>query len=84
MATDQTAAALAFRRKNWLQTQINNYLKRGYRVISQTEYTAQMVKPRSFGCLWLTISLLSLGLGILLYLWLAKDDTVYLNAMTIN
>lgn len=84
MGTEGISPELERKRREWLQRSISNYLKQGYRVVSQTEFTAQMVKPRSFGCLWLTISLLSLGLGLLLYLFWARDQTVYLDANKIN
>lgn len=69
------------RRREILQREIAGYLKQGYRVVSQTDVTAQLVKPKQFSCLWAIIWTLVVGIGLLFYLfwyWAAKDQTVYI------
>jgi len=68
-----------------LEEQIGQLVRQGYRVISRTQTTAQLVKPKEFSLLWallwLLVTLCVFGLGILVYLfyYLAqKDKTVYL------
>lgn len=68
-----------------LEQHIGQLVRHGYRVISRTETTAQLVKPKEFSLLWallwLGVTLCVFGLGILIYLfyYLAqKDKTVYL------
>lgn len=64
-----------------LQKEINRYVKQGYRVVSQTETTAQLVRPKQFSCLYASLWFLLFGVGLIFYLfWYAskKDDTVYL------
>jgi len=68
-------------RRAILQREISRYLKRGFRVVSQTETTAQLVKPKSFSFLWAFLWLLMLGVGLIVYLiyyWSKRDETVYL------
>ena len=69
-----------------LERHIGELIRRGYRVTSRTETTAQLVKPKEFSLLWalvwLGLTLCLLGVGILIYLlyYLAqKDKTVYLD-----
>ena len=68
-----------------LEERIGQLVRHGYRVISRTQTTAQLVKPKEFSLLWallwLLVTLCVFGLGILIYLfyYLAqKDTTVYL------
>ena len=64
-----------------LQTQINEYVRKGYHVQSQTETTAQLVKPKSFSFFWAFLWLLLPFFGLLtyiLYYMSKKDQTVYL------
>ena len=64
-----------------LQTQINEYARQGYIVQSQTETSAQLVKPKSFSFLWAFLWFLLLGIGLLIYIiyYLSKkDQAVYL------
>ena len=71
MATDTAA----------LQTQINEYVRKGYVVQSQTETSAQLVKPKGFSFFWAFLWFLLLGIGLLIYIlyYLSKkDQTVYL------
>jgi len=60
-----------------LERQIAKYIKRGYRVTARTPTTAQLVKPKRFGCGWLLLCCISLGIAIIFYLR-ASDDAVYL------
>jgi hypothetical protein len=61
-------------RRAILQAGINSYIGKGYRVISQTDTTAQLVKPKKLSIL---LALCTLGLALLWYL-VKKDKTVYL------
>ena len=64
-----------------LQTQINEYVRKGYHVQSQTETTAQLVKPKSFSFGWAFLWFLLLFFGLLIYILYyvsKKDETVYL------
>lgn len=65
-----------------LSQEIQRYIKQGYRVVSQTETTAQLVKPKQFGCLTATLlTLLTAGIFLLFYLFYyasKKDETIYL------
>jgi len=68
-------------RKTALQGRINHYLSQGYRVVSQTDTTAQLVRPKKFSCLIALLSVLAVGIGFIIYIfWYMgkKDDTVYL------
>jgi LysM repeat protein len=68
-----------------LERHIRHLVRRGYRVTSRTEVTAQLVKPKEFSLLWaliwLGVTLCVCGLGILFYLLyylVQKDKTIYL------
>lgn len=68
-------------RQALLQREISSYVSRGFRVVSQTQITAQLVKPKKFSCLVAIICLILAVLPFILYLlyYLAKrDETVYL------
>lgn len=68
-------------RKAILQRAIAGYLNSGYRVIAQTDTTAQLLKPKKFSCLIAILSVLLLigWLFYLLYYWfIEKDKQVYL------
>jgi hypothetical protein len=68
-------------RREILQQEINKYLKRGYRVISQTDTTAQLIKPKRFSFLWAVAWFFVFGFGLLIYVfWYLsrKDETIYL------
>lgn len=73
MSTQLTGLTIEQRRAI-LQKEINGYAKNGWRVISQTDTTAQLVKPKRLSCLW---AILTVGIALLLYL-AAKDETAYL------
>ena len=64
-------------RRDILDRAVAKYVKQGYRVISRTDTTAQLVKPKRFGCTWLLLSLLSLGIALVFYLY-TKDKAIYL------
>lgn len=67
-----------------LQKEIEKYIRQGYRVVSQTDTTAQLVKPKQFSCLYATLWFLLFGVGLIFYLfWYAsqKDQTVYLQVV---
>ena len=63
-------------RRNILSREIARYTGQGYRVQAQTEYTAQLVKPKTFSILWAIVWFLLFGVGLLVYLiyYLAKSD----------
>jgi len=65
------------KRKEILDRAVAKYVKNGYRVISQTDTTAQLVKPKRFGCAWMIVSLFSLGIAIIFYL-IQKEQSIYL------
>lgn len=58
-----------------LQAEINAWVRRGYRVISQTDTTAQLVKPKRFSLFWFFIML---GLFYIPFYLFARDHVVYL------
>ncbi len=63
-----------------LNQAIQGYQKDGYRLVSSTETTAQLYKPKEFSCC-LAVIMVFLIIGIVLYLlyYLSKkDDSVYL------
>ena len=65
-----------------LQNEINDYVRRGFIVQSQTETSAQLVKPKVFSFVWAFIWFLLLGVGVLVYIfyYMSKNDqTVYLS-----
>lgn len=64
-----------------LQKEINGYLNKGFRVQSQSETTAQLIKPKKFSFLWAILWFFVFGVGLILYLlyYLSKkDQAVYL------
>lgn len=64
-----------------LDKEVQSYVKQGYRVLSQTPTSAQLVKPKKFSFLVFIILLILMVLPALLYvLWFAvkKDESVYL------
>lgn len=69
------------KRREILQHEINSYVKKGFRVISQTDTTAQLVKPKKFSLLWAIIWLLVLIIGLLVYIFYymaKKDEQIYI------
>ena len=65
-------------RKAILQDQIAKYSRKGFQIVSQTDTTAQMRKPKTFSFLWAFLWLLVALIGILVYLlyYMAKKDEV--------
>ncbi len=63
-----------------LNRAIQNYQKNGYRLISQTETTAQLYKPKEFnGCLAIILVFLIIGIILWLILYLTeKDETLFI------
>ena len=60
---------------------IQGYVRAGYRVTEQTATTAQLVRPKRFSCLWATLWLCVMVVGLLVYIlyYMSKrDDTIYL------
>ncbi len=68
-------------RTELLQQEITKYVRKGFHVVSQTETTAQLVKPKNFSLLWALLWFLLFGIGLIIYLiwyWSRRDQTVYL------
>lgn len=69
-------------RRSILQRDIADYVSRGFLVISQTDTTAQLRRPKTFSLLWSVFWLIfGLGIGFIIYLLYyaaKKDETVYI------
>lgn len=68
-------------RKRILERQIAWWSGRGYRVVSRTDTTAQLTRPKQFSCLWATLWFLLFGIGLLVYVFYymsKRDDVVYI------
>lgn len=68
-------------RRAALDQELGQWSRRGYRVVSRTDTTAQLVKPKRFSCLWATLWFLVFGVGFLIYLFYyagKKDSVIYL------
>ena len=66
-------------RRTILQQAIRHYYDKGFRVVTQTDTTAQMVRKKEFSCLWFVLSIILL-IGWLVYLlwyWSQKDQYIY-------
>lgn len=63
-------------RRAILQRQVDSYVRGGFMVVSQTDSTAQLRKPKQFSCLWAAIWFLFFGVGIVVYLiyYASKQD----------
>lgn len=71
-------------RSEILSREINRYVKRGFRVLSKTDTTAQLVKPKEFSFLWALLWFFLFGIGILVYLFYymsKKDLAIYLEVL---
>ena len=55
-------------RREILQREIAKYMRKGFRVVSQTDTTAQLMKPKSFSFLWAFLWFLLFGFGLIVYL----------------
>lgn len=64
-----------------LQSAVAKYVGKGYRVTSQTELSASLVKPKRFSMLafllWMCLAVAP-GILYLLYFWRKKDRVLYL------
>ena len=68
-------------RRAILQREVSHYVRQGYRVVSQTDTTVQLLKPKTFSFLWAFLWLLVAVVGLLvhlLYYWSKRDLTVYI------
>jgi len=68
-------------KKNVLENAVAFYIRQGYRVSSQTENTAQLVKPKKFDLFCAVILFIILIVPFILYLlyYLSqKDKTIYI------
>lgn len=61
-----------------LGQEIANYSRRGFRIVSRTDTTAQLSKPKEFSVLWATLWFLVFGIGVLIYIfyYMAKTDEI--------
>lgn len=68
------------RRTEILQREVNKYIGQGYRVVSQTDTTAQLVRPKQFSCLWFLINaFLIIGwIFYLLWYWSKREEQIYI------
>lgn len=77
MSVEPSSTLLSLEARNAvLQREISRYLRRGYRVLSQTSTTAQLIKPKKFSLFWALVWLMFWGVGILVYIlyYMAKRD----------
>jgi hypothetical protein len=78
----ETGPSIRDSRSQVLQGEIARYIRGGYRVVSETSYSAQLVKPKKFGCFVFAVLLL-LGLvpGLIYagYYASKKDHTLYIS-----
>lgn len=68
-------------RSGILDREVGSYVRRGYRVVSRTPTTAQLVRPKVFSRVWAFVWFLMLGVGLIVYLfWHAskRDKQLYL------
>jgi len=69
-------------RRAILDREIQSYVRKGYRVLSQTDTSAQLVKPKKFSLILAVLLLILMVLPFVIYLLMyvaAKDKTVYLS-----
>jgi hypothetical protein len=68
-------------RRAILEREIASYVRKGYRVLSQTESSAQLVRPKRFNLLLAVLLLVLMVLPFVIYLLMyiaARDKTVYI------
>ena len=86
MVTGETAQKASLEtRQVALQEVIGEYLRQGYRVLSQTDVTAQLIKPKQFGILWFILWVLTGALWVfyLIYHFAIKQEAkVYIQVDT--
>jgi hypothetical protein len=64
-----------------LVKEIQKYVRKGFRVVEQTPYSAQLVKPKRFSFWWALFWFCMLVVGLVVYLFYyaaKKDEVVYL------
>ena len=68
----------AEKRRELLERAIAKYVSKGYLVVSRTDSTAQLRKPKTFSCLFASLWFLLFGIGIVVYLiyYAAKRDAI--------
>lgn len=69
-------------RRAILEREIASYIKKGYRVLSQTDTSAQLLKPKRFSLLLAVLLLILMVLPFVIYLLMylaARDKTVYIS-----
>lgn len=69
------------RRREILQREIGRYVRKGFRVMSQTETTAQLLKPKKFSLIWF---FLLLGIFYLPFYIAKKDKSIYLEVSAVG
>ena len=80
-SSDDDAEIQLSERSDILSHEINKYANFGYRIVSRTETSAQLVKPKEFSFIAALLWFILLGVGLIIYLlyYLSKkDDAVYL------
>ena len=79
---DTTPTVTPEARRAALQERVNRFVRDQYRVVSQTDSTAQLVKPKRFSFLWALLWFLVIGVGLLIYIgyhvFLKREPQVYL------
>jgi len=77
----EAQAHFAATRTGALESTIEDYQRRGYRIVSRTETAVQLVKPRRYNPTWGCLGFLTLGvfwiIGLLDFL-VQKDRLIYL------
>ena len=79
--SEVTTAISTQDRRKVLQAEIRRRVSNGYRVISQTDSTAQLTKPRKFSLFWgvvLGLTFFGLVLYLLWYVSRAKETAIYI------
>jgi hypothetical protein len=64
-----------------LDREVQNYVRRGYRVVSRTPTTAQLVKSKQFSIILAILGLIIAVVGLVIYLIIymaMRDSQVYL------
>jgi hypothetical protein len=69
-------------RRAILRAEIEKAARKGWRVVSQTDAAAQLVKPREFSATWAFLWFLACGVGLVVYLLYyagKRDQQLYLD-----
>jgi energy-converting hydrogenase Eha subunit E len=69
-----------------LDREVQKYVNWGYRIISRTPTTAQLVKPKRFSPILAFLGLLIAVVGLVIYIiiYLAMDDTLVYITVDVN